>query len=77
MAKKVYKPSSKVTAAVDLDGEIWQAWDDVREAIGDSLFIDELFAYLPMDTIKDFVETAVRHYDLDYVDDEDFPGRDF
>lgn len=49
----------------------------MREAIGDSLFIDELFAYLPMDTIKDFVETAVRHYDLDYVDDEDFPGRDF
>lgn len=78
MAKKVYSPSAKkVTAAVDWKGNLEEAWDELEHALGTSLFLNELFSYLPNSTIEDFIDTTVTNYDLDYVDDDDFPGRDF
>lgn len=78
MAKKVYSPSSKkVTAAVDWQGDLEEAWDELEHTLGTALFLNELFNYLPTSTIQDFIDTTVTNYDLDYVDDEDFPGRDF
>lgn len=47
------------------------AWDELEHTLGTSLFLDELFQYLPADTIQDFIDTTVTNYDLDYVDDED------
>lgn len=71
MAKTVYSPSSKkVTAAVDWQGDMEEAWDELEHTLGTSLFLNELFQYLPADTIQDFIDTTVTNYDLDYVDDE-------
>lgn len=71
MAKKTFKPSSKVTAAVDLEGHLEEAWDELEHALSTPLFLDELFAYLPNSTIEDFIDTTVRNYDLDIVEDDE------
>lgn len=46
------------------DPELYDEWEKLRITIGDAQMLNELFQYLDADTIRDFVETTKRLYDV-------------
>ncbi len=46
------------------DPELYNEWERLREIMGDTQMLDELFQYLDADTIQDFVETTKGLYDV-------------
>ena len=62
--KKILKEGSP-------DEQVGAEWDELIDELGSNAMLDELFAYLNEDTIKDFIETAKKNHDLDYEEDED------
>lgn len=51
--------------------EVYNEWEDVRNAIGDDAMISELYNWLEASDMEDFLKFVKQQYDLDYEEEDD------